>query len=156
MFYTLLEKRTGTNQGSIMIGLDAADLYFYDESVTQDTTASGVNEISCKVKSKTFIFDDAIGLARLRRLYQNYKKRDNQTINTIISNPEGEQKTWADVTNATLASGYKSFREPTDAMSGNLQTANKVQIETSGNGLDEFNSTELEFRLINRGTRARQ
>jgi hypothetical protein len=176
----IIEKEIGTYKGTFILSDDTNGyLHFYDETSDRDFSefeylldeygevltdeydnplVSEISEtyidISPTLRTKTFTLDDQITLVRLREMFADYKKRNNQNIVIKIENPDTEEyRVYTDTENSTYSSRYKSPRKITDGLSGNLKYCNKLYIEASGAGLDELNGLKLVYRDVMRRRR---
>lgn len=151
--YSVIEKTLGTTKGTLLLG--GTYLYKYDESVSLDYEAAATTqEIVPTFTSKTYTFEEANALGRLRKLYVDYKKKDDQTATFTLLNPQDSGNlTVSDTTNSTLSTDYKNYEKETDAMTGAIRTCNKINLTVTGAGVTELNTAKLKYRIINRGKR---
>lgn len=146
--YTAIIKEHGTSTGKILVS--NADYVLYYGTGSVDTLTGSNVDIVPTLQTKTFKFPDGISLARLRKVKFNYKKLDDETLTITITNPDtAVTNTYADTTNATNTSDFKTY-EPTMA-SDSLTVTPKLYIKFTGAGLTEFSSFRLELKPINRG-----
>jgi len=146
--YTAIIKEHGTSTGKILVSNTDYVLYYGTGSV--DTLTGSNVDIVPTLQTKTFKFPDGISLARLRKVKFNYKKLDDETLTITITNPDtAVTNTYADTTNATNSSDFKTY-EPSMS-SDSLTVAPKLYIKFTGAGLTEYGSFRLELKPINRG-----
>lgn len=155
----ITEKIYGTDRGTLITGHTAVNvLTKYNTAVSVDSDGANDVEIAATLRTKTFTLPEATSLVRLRKLFANYKKKDNQTVTHILCDPQKAiQRSGVDTTNATDSTDYKDYEVITDAMTktvGTLNTCRKLYYEITGYGLTEFNVMKLFYRIINRGSRA--
>jgi hypothetical protein len=146
-----VEKLHGTTRDTLIFGHSGQyTVTKYDPSVFLD----GGEEIVSTITFKTLTLNNSNYLVRLRKLSANYKKRDNQTVTHYFGDTDaGTYKVINDTTNATYSSDYKSYKTPTDSMTGDLTLTGKFYYKIYGAGLDEFNGAVIRYGLRNRGTR---
>lgn len=148
---SILYKTVGSNAFNL-ISADNNYLQKYDVTTDSDLRNSITSQISTDFKTKTYDVQNGIGLARLRKFWVDYTKKASQTATFDIYDAINTGN-FAEVSDST-SSGEKVTRYITDAMTenfGSLQTARKLYIQISGNGVNEIKGMELEYRNLRRG-----
>lgn len=144
---SLAVKKFGTSKATLLIG-DGVYVCKYGTGVV-DNEAGSNSEITCTVKTKTFLFPDGITLGRARVIHLNYNKKSGQNLTITITDPSNLfSRSVIDSTN----SGNVNIKYITDSMTGVLKTFRKINFQLKGTGLNIFYGLRFEYRTIKRGS----
>lgn len=114
-------------------------------SEIDDETGSNV-DISMGIKSKHFIFPDALVKARFRKLLTNFYGSNGKAYQISIVDTESLASHSISFDNATT--GWQSIRSDVSTSFGKPR---KVRFEIGGAGITEFNSVIAKYRTIGEG-----
>lgn len=142
-------KQHGGTTGTLLLA-NADYILNYGSGSSDNTTGSAVDIVPF-IQSKTYKFQDAFTLARLRKIKFNYQKLDNETLTIKVVNPDSlVTNTFTDTTNATNSTDWKEFEDGTKD-TDSLKVTPKLYFQIYGAGLTEFGSLRQDYRVINRG-----
>lgn len=149
-------KRYGSDAGTILVG----NLNYVTKYST--TTAGDTEQDSTPVTytktltTKTYVFGEGIGKARLRKFWADYNKDSGKNIvHTLTDTTTGATRAVTDST----SSGETSFEKITDAMTpsvaGAVSLIQKIKLTISGTGLLKFYGFKIGYLAKKLGKRWR-
>jgi hypothetical protein len=141
--FTITKNDALLDDDDLLIG-DGLYLLKYG-SAYQDVEVDTAVNINCKLRTKTFGFNDGITYGRLRFFYINFVTSPSNVIFRIVDTDLNVNR---ELTLTNIVSKPITIKRVTDALTGSMKKFKKLYFEIEGVGIRELFGMKIEFRTV--------